>query len=41
MKEEGFFPKGAVAFFLLMMAFYAFVWLSAYLVMVSRGQTQP
>jgi len=40
-KEEGFFPKGAVAFFLLMMAFYAFVWLSTYLVMVSRGQTQP
>ncbi|MFN3976792.1 MAG: hypothetical protein ACK4LT_07005 [Aquificaceae bacterium] len=41
MKHEDFFPKGAVAFFLLMLGFYALVWLSTYLVMVSRGQTQP
>ncbi len=41
MKEEGFFPKGAVAFFLFMIAFYAIVWLSIYLTMLSRGQTQP
>lgn len=41
MRDEHFFPKGAVAFFLSMLAFYAFVWLSIYAVMLARGQTQP
>ncbi len=41
MKDEHFFPKGAVAFFLFMLGFYALVWLSTYLTMLARGQTQP
>jgi len=41
MKGEHFFPKGAVAFFLFMLGFYALVWLSTYFTMLVRGQTQP
>ncbi|SHK29597.1 hypothetical protein SAMN05444391_0574 [Thermocrinis minervae] len=37
MREGDFFPKGAVAFFVLMLLFYAIVWLSVYSIMVSRG----
>jgi hypothetical protein len=34
--REDFFPKGAVAFFVLMIAFYAFVWLSIYFTLLAR-----
>lgn len=38
MKEhENFFPKGAVAFLVLMFAFYALVWLSVYFTLIKRG----
>jgi len=35
-EREDFFPKGAVAFFVLMIAFYAFVWLSVYFTLLAR-----
>ncbi|GBC88005.1 hypothetical protein HRbin13_00118 [bacterium HR13] len=35
--HEEFFPKGAVAFLVFMLAFYALVWLSIYFTLVSRG----
>jgi hypothetical protein len=35
-EREDFFPKGAVAFFVLMIAFYAFVWLSIYFTLLAR-----
>jgi len=34
--REDFFPKGAVAFFVIMIAFYAFVWLSIYFTLLAR-----
>ncbi len=38
MEEHGdFFPKGAVAFLVLMLVFYAFVWLSIYFTLLTRG----
>ncbi|WPM32554.1 hypothetical protein IAE16_02480 [Hydrogenobacter sp. T-2] len=40
MKDEHFFPKGAVAFFLSMVGIYALLWLSIYAVLVMRGATQ-
>ncbi len=35
--EDKFFPKGSIAFFLLMLFFYALIWLAVYLVMLARG----
>lgn len=35
--EEKFFPKGSIAFMLLMLVFYAVVWLLVYIVMLNRG----
>lgn len=35
--EEKFFPKGSIAFMVLMLVFYAIVWLLVYLVMLNRG----
>jgi len=35
--KHDFFPSGAVAFFLFMVAFYAFIWLLSYLVLLARG----
>jgi hypothetical protein len=34
--REDFFPKGAVAFLVFMLAFYAFVWLSIYFTLLAR-----
>jgi len=36
-KQESFFPSGAVAAFLAMIAFYAVFWCALYLLMVHRG----
>jgi len=36
-EKEQFFPKGAVAFLVLMLAFYALVWFSVYLTLLKRG----
>ncbi len=33
--QEQFVPKGAVAFFFVMIVFYALIWLSTYVVMLS------
>ncbi len=33
----GFVPRGAIAFFALMVAFYASLWFVTYLVMAQRG----
>lgn len=35
--EPAFFPRGAIAFFVAMMALYAAIWLLLMGVMVSRG----
>ena len=35
--KDPFFPKGAIASFLGMLALYAVIWFSLYFVMVSRG----
>lgn len=35
--EEKFFPKGSIAFMVLMLVFYAVVWLLVYIVMLNRG----
>jgi hypothetical protein len=35
--NEKFFPKGSIAFFLLMIIFYAVIWLLVYIVMLKRG----
>ena len=35
-KEAEFFPKGAVAFFVLMLAFFSLVWLFFYFLMIRR-----
>ena len=35
-KEEKFFPRGAVAFFVLMVAFFSLVWLFFYVLMIHR-----
>lgn len=32
-----FFPRGAIAFFLLMAAFYAGLWFATYYLMTQRG----
>lgn len=40
MKDEQFFPKGAVAFFLSMVSFYALLWLTIYAILLMRGATQ-
>ena len=34
--EAGFFPRGAVAFFVLMVAFFSLVWLFFYVLMIRR-----
>jgi hypothetical protein len=36
-RSDGFFPRGAVASFLVMIAVYAVVWLLMYALMVRRG----
>ena len=35
-KEAEFFPRGAIAFFALMVAFFAVVWMFFYLLMIHR-----
>jgi hypothetical protein len=35
-KEREFFPRGAAAFFALMIAFFSLVWLSFYVLMILR-----
>jgi hypothetical protein len=35
--QEKFFPKGSIAFFVLMLILYAIIWLLVYMVMISRG----
>jgi hypothetical protein len=35
-KEAEFFPRGAVAFFVLMIAFFSLVWLFLYVLMIRR-----
>lgn len=35
-KEADFFPRGAVAFFVLMVAFFSIVWLFFYFLMIGR-----
>jgi hypothetical protein len=35
-REKGFFPRGAVAFFGLMIAFFSVVWLLFYALMIHR-----
>ena len=34
--NEGFFPKGAIAFFVAMIAGYGVIWLAIYLLLVQR-----
>jgi len=34
---ENFQPKGAIAFFILLLALFAVIWFAIYLVMLSRG----
>lgn len=36
--EKGFFPVGAIAFFLAMIAGYGVIWLGIYLLLVHRHQ---
>ena len=36
-RDDDFFPRGAVAFFVTMMVVYAATWLLIFAVMVSRG----
>ena len=37
MKVEGkFFPKGAISFFLFLIAFYVFLWLLTYILLLER-----
>jgi hypothetical protein len=35
--KKAFFPKGAIASFLVMIGFYLVVWFALYFVMLSRG----
>jgi len=35
-KEAEFFPRGAVAFFVLMVGFFSVVWLFLYVLMIRR-----
>ncbi len=35
--DKGFFPSGAVAFFLLLLGFYAGLWLLIYWLFLERG----
>jgi len=35
-KEAEFFPRGAIAFFVLMVTFFALVWLFFYVLMLRR-----
>lgn len=35
-KEVQFFPRGAIAFFVLMIAFFSLVWLFLYVLMIRR-----
>jgi hypothetical protein len=35
-KEAEFFPRGAVAFFVLMVVFFSFIWLFFYVLMIGR-----
>jgi len=35
--KHDFFPSGAIAFFLFMVVFYAFIWLLSYWVLLARG----
>lgn len=35
-KEAKFFPRGAIAFFVLMVAFFSVVWLFFYVLMIRR-----
>jgi len=36
-KHGDFFPSGAVAFFVFMIAFYALLWILVYMVLLERG----
>ena len=36
-KAAGFVPRGAIAFFVVMVAFYTGLWFVLYLVMAQRG----
>ena len=35
--EEKFFPRGAIAFFVVLVVFYAFLWLVIYGLMIARS----
>ncbi|MCX8072785.1 MAG: hypothetical protein N3C12_10085 [Candidatus Binatia bacterium] len=35
--DEGFVPRGAIAFFFAMVGFYALVWLTLYWIMAARA----
>jgi len=35
-KEAEFFPRGAIAFFVLMVAFFSIVWMFFYVLMIRR-----
>jgi hypothetical protein len=35
--KKAFFPKGAIASFLVMIGFYGVVWFALYFIMLSRG----
>ncbi len=35
--NEKFFPKGSIAFFLIMIVLYAVIWILIYMVMLKRG----
>lgn len=36
-ESEEFFPKGAIAFFILLMAFFMIIWFAMYFELLSRG----
>ena len=36
-EEQEFFPKGAIAFFLLLSVFMLLVWFGVYFIMIYRG----
>lgn len=37
MEQDKFFPKGAIAFFLLLMVFLTLVWFLVYFIMIYRS----
>jgi hypothetical protein len=37
LEEKSFFPRGAIFFFVLLLVFYAVLWLAIYWIMIARS----